>query len=89
MRKRIAELEAEVDRLAAENTTLAADQCHDGYAGDNGDHRCRERDRLAALLREARGTADDHINSGFGRDALKLIRDRIDAALGEGEQEDA
>lgn len=29
-----------IERLRAENFTLAANQCHAGYAGDHGDHMC-------------------------------------------------
>ncbi|MDX9862548.1 MAG: hypothetical protein RBS99_16700 [Rhodospirillales bacterium] len=42
----------EIERLRAENFALAADQCHDGYAGDHGEHRCREIERLRKALTE-------------------------------------
>ena len=37
-------LRAENARLVVHNSPLAANQCHDGYAGDHGHHRCREVD---------------------------------------------
>jgi hypothetical protein len=36
----------------AERRVLAADQCHHGYAGDYGDHRCRYQDELLRLRLE-------------------------------------
>jgi len=40
--------EAAYNKLYAESFTLAANQCHDGYAGEGGNHRCRENDELRA-----------------------------------------
>lgn len=50
-----------------EATTMAADQCHAGYAGEHGDHQCHEIDRLRALaaseykrgVREAAGRCQE------------------------------
>jgi hypothetical protein len=44
---------AEVERLSKECFALAANQCHDGYAGEHGHHRCREVERLRGLARRA------------------------------------
>lgn len=41
-------------RLLDENTALAANQCHAGYAGEHGHHRCGEIDRLTKDRDEAR-----------------------------------
>jgi hypothetical protein len=41
-------------RLLNENTALAANQCHAGYAGEHGHHRCSEIDRLTHERDEAR-----------------------------------
>jgi hypothetical protein len=38
----VVQLQAEVKRLEDENFALAANQCHDGYAGEYGHHMCRE-----------------------------------------------
>lgn len=35
--------------LEAESFALAANQCHHGYAGEHGHHRCRYQDRIAEL----------------------------------------
>lgn len=36
-------------QLEAENAELAAHQCHDGYAGEGGNHRCKYQDRIEEL----------------------------------------
>jgi hypothetical protein len=38
----VTKLRAEVKRLEDENFALAANQCHDGYAGEYGHHMCGE-----------------------------------------------
>lgn len=45
---RAAPLEARVRELERDNFALAANQCHEGYAGEHGDHMCRIADRLRA-----------------------------------------
>jgi hypothetical protein len=40
--------------LEKENFHLAANQCHSGYAGEYGHHRCKEIDRLTEERDEAR-----------------------------------
>jgi hypothetical protein len=55
----------EVERLWAENAALAADQCHDGYSDEHGNHRCRLHDagRKAVLAwSQERGQALEEIN---------------------------
>lgn len=42
----------QVAALEAENFALAANQCHEGYAGEHGDHMCRIEDRLKAAERQ-------------------------------------
>jgi hypothetical protein len=44
----------EIERLRKEAFHLAANQCHSGYAGEYGHHRCSEIDRLTAERDEAR-----------------------------------
>lgn len=44
----------EIERLRKEAFHLAANQCHAGYGGEYGHHRCREIDRLTAERDEAR-----------------------------------
>lgn len=41
--------EARIAELEQEGSALAADQCHDGYAGEHGHHMCRYQDRIAEL----------------------------------------
>lgn len=43
---------------AEECFALAADQCHDGYAGEHGDHRCREVDDALARAETAEARAE-------------------------------
>lgn len=45
----IERLRARVAELEAEAFGLAANQCHRGYATENGDHRCKYQDRIAEL----------------------------------------
>lgn len=40
---------SEIRRLNAENFSLAANQCHDGYGGEAGDHMCRYQDEIRRL----------------------------------------
>ncbi len=51
----IAELRAERKR----SFTLAANQCHNGYAAEGGHHGCKEVDRLQLELEEWEGRNDD------------------------------
>jgi hypothetical protein len=44
----------EIERLRKECFHLAANQCHAGYGGEYGHHRCAEIDRLTAERDEAR-----------------------------------
>lgn len=44
-----------IERLEKENFALAADQCHGGYAGEHGHHRCRELDKQAERIGELEG----------------------------------
>jgi hypothetical protein len=44
----------EIERLQKECFHLAANQCHSGYAGEYGHHRCSEIDRLTKERDEAR-----------------------------------
>lgn len=39
-----------IGKLQNENFALAADQCHDGYAGEYGHHMCREVEELKAEI---------------------------------------
>jgi len=48
-------LQAQNDRvreLERDNFRLAADQCHNGYGGEHGHHRCTYQDRIAELEAE-------------------------------------
>lgn len=50
-------LKADNSTLHAETAALAADQCHDGYGDEYGNHRCKEIDDLRAkLAAESRST---------------------------------
>ena len=49
----------EVERLTKENFALAADTCHAGYAGENGDHRCKEVDAAIAAKEQAERERDE------------------------------
>ncbi|MEC5289438.1 MULTISPECIES: hypothetical protein [unclassified Aurantimonas] len=69
----LAEARAEIERLRNENFALSANQCHDGYAGEHGHHRCRQVEDSVAAEREAcadlaeNTTAfDDDIQRGAG-----------------------
>lgn len=57
------ELVEKITELKSECFTLAADQCHDGYAGEYGDHRCRYQDRIAELVEKCEALSEQ-------RDAL-------------------
>ncbi len=50
--------------LEKEASSLAANQCHSGYAGEYGHHRCSEIDRLTKERDEAR------------REVMRLLSDR-------------
>ena len=47
----------EIERLRKECFHLAANQCHAGYGGEYGHHRCAEIDRITAERDEARRIA--------------------------------
>lgn len=67
------ELERAHDFYSDECFALAANQCHDGYASENGDHRCREVDRLRAQVSD-----QDTALQAWKEDleaAVQLVRD--------------
>lgn len=49
----------EIERLRKEAFSLAANQCHAGYGGEYGHHRCREIDRLFAEHDALRAERDE------------------------------
>jgi hypothetical protein len=53
--------------LREENFRLAADQCHAGYAGEHGDHRCREIDALRERVRVLEGALAIYANEKVWR----------------------
>lgn len=52
--KEYKELKAENDRAWADNFALAANQCHDGYTGEDGEHCCRALEAASAVVEAAR-----------------------------------
>lgn len=46
-------------RLFDENVSLAANQCHAGYAGEHGHHKCREIDSLTAKIEQLQKENED------------------------------
>lgn len=50
---RIAELQGALDRALKDTFSLAATQCHDGYADDGGNWRCKYQDEIAKLEKVA------------------------------------
>lgn len=55
---RIAELEAQIAQLEREGSELSANQCHNGYAGEHGDHMCKYQDRIAELEEQIAADAE-------------------------------
>jgi archaellum component FlaC len=64
----------EIERLEKECFALAANQCHDGIAGEHGDHVCREIERLRAKNRELASAIATRL---LDKDT-KELRDEID-----------
>lgn len=67
-------LAAERDALKAENFALAADQCHDGYGDERGNHQCRHVDAERQLVKIA---TDRARAAEAERDALRRERDSL------------
>jgi len=85
---------AEVERLTRERDearddafSLAANQCHEGYAGEHGDHMCRIEDRAkaaeAALAAERKrcGELEGALHSIANYTSSEWTRDTARAAL--------
>jgi hypothetical protein len=54
-----------IGRLENENFALAANQCHDGYAGEYGHHMCREVEQLKAEIEYWKGFVPTSILRDF------------------------
>lgn len=78
------------EHYEAENFSLAANICHHGYAGDNGDHRCRYQDQLSAancVVEAAKEVVSGHaVADTYGCTLCKLARalDSLSSTTGEG-----
>lgn len=60
----------EIGYLEKENFALAADQCHHGYAGEYGHHRCKYQDEIARLQNALSEICD---GKGYGHEGAKSI----------------
>lgn len=75
---RCRELEAANAALERESFALAANQCHGGYAGEYGHHRCRYQDRIAEL--EQAWERDQSVIEGQRQEIGKL-KSKINQSL--------
>jgi len=85
-RTEVARLRSEVERLTEENFALAADQCHDGYAGEHGHHCCREQDTLRTQLAACREALEE-VMAEFGYTLPLPIKEKITTAINAGKGE--
>jgi hypothetical protein len=66
----------EIERLRKEAFALSANQCHAGYAGEYGHHKCREIERLRAERDEARRECCLTWESVMGREAHAIADEK-------------
>lgn len=80
----IRSLSAKLAEAERENFALAADQCHAGYAGENGDHSCKEIDALRSENERLTQERDDWRKAaGETQEALQSIGEEFGAHGGE------
>lgn len=77
VRNDLREAADEIERLRKEAFSLAANQCHAGYCGEYGHHRCREIDRLTAERDEARRLWCIDIGELYSSSPLSLAKERV------------